>query len=129
MAHPNEELVRRGYDAFSRGDVDALRQVFAGSTIFHEPGRNPVSGDYQGIDQVLGFFGTLAERSGGTFRVSLHDVVASDEHAVGLYTSEGEREGRRLHSQQTLVFHVRDGMVAEAWALHYDQHATDEFWA
>jgi hypothetical protein len=24
---------------------------------------------------------------------------------------------------------VRDGKVAEAWALHYDQHATDEFWA
>jgi hypothetical protein len=27
------------------------------------------------------------------------------------------------------VFHVRDGMVAETWAHHYDQHATDEFWA
>ena len=75
------------------------------------------------------FSGQLMERSGGTFRVSLHDVVASDEHAVGLHTSEGEREGRRLHSQQTLVFHLRDGMVAEAWSLHYDQHTTDEFWA
>ena len=27
MAHPNEELARRGYDAFSNGDIDALRQV------------------------------------------------------------------------------------------------------
>ena len=42
MAHPNEELARRGYDAFSKGDVDALRQVFSDNTIFHEPGRNPV---------------------------------------------------------------------------------------
>jgi len=49
--------------------------------------------------------------------------------AVGLHLSEGERAGRRLHSQQTLVFHVLDGMVAETWAHHYDQHATDEFWA
>jgi uncharacterized protein len=129
MAHPNEELARRGYDAFSNGDIDALRQVFADNTIFHEPGRNPVAGDYQGIDQMLGFFGTVAERSGGTFRVTVHDVVANDEHAVGLHLSEGERAGRRLHSQQTLVFHVRDGMVAETWAHHYDQHATDEFWA
>ena len=24
MAHPNEELTRRAYDAFSRGDVDTL---------------------------------------------------------------------------------------------------------
>jgi uncharacterized protein len=68
-----------------------------------------------------------SERSGGTFRVTLHDVVANDEHAVGLHVSEGEREGRRLHSQQTLVFHVRDGRFTEAWALHYDQHATGEF--
>jgi uncharacterized protein len=129
MAHPNEDLVRRGYDAFTKGDVDALRQVFADDTVFHEPGRSPLSGDYQGFDQVLGFFGMLGERSGGTFRVTLHDVAASDEHAVGLHVSDAEREGRVLHSQQAIVFHVRDGMVSEAWALHYDQHATDEFWA
>ncbi len=48
---------------------------------------------------------------------------------VGVHVSEGEREGRRLHSLQTIVFHVRDGRFVEAWALHYDQHATDEFWA
>jgi ketosteroid isomerase-like protein len=91
MAHPNEELTRRAYDAFSKGDVDTLRQVFADNAVFHEPGRNPVSGDYKGIDQILAFFGTLAERSGGTFRVNLHDVVANDEHAVGLHVAEGGR--------------------------------------
>ena len=112
MAHPNEELARRGYDAFSNGDIDALRPVVADNTIFHEPGRNSVAGDYQGIDQMLGFFGTVAERSGDTFRVTVHDVVANDEHAVGLHLSEGERAGRRLHSQQTLVLHVR-----MAWSL------------
>jgi ketosteroid isomerase-like protein len=39
MAHPNEELARRGYDAFSNSDIDALRPVVADNTIFHEPGR------------------------------------------------------------------------------------------
>jgi hypothetical protein len=57
MAHPNEELARRGYDAFSNGDIDALRPVVADNTIVHEPGRNPVACDYQGIDQMLGFSG------------------------------------------------------------------------
>ncbi len=28
MAHPNEELIRRGYDAFARGDMDTLRELF-----------------------------------------------------------------------------------------------------
>jgi hypothetical protein len=25
MGHPNEDLIRRGYDAFSRGDMQTLR--------------------------------------------------------------------------------------------------------
>jgi len=114
MAHPNEELVRRGYEAFNNADVETLRELFADTTIFHEPGRSPVSGDYQGLDQVLGFFGTLAERSGGTFRATLHDVVANDEHAVGLHTSDAERDGRRISSPTVLEFHVR------GWQDHRD---------
>jgi hypothetical protein len=52
MAHPDEELVRRGYEAFNTADVETLRQVFADTTIFHEPGHSPISGDYQGLDQT-----------------------------------------------------------------------------
>ena len=129
MAHPNEELVRRGYEAFNTADVETLREVFTDTTIFHEPGRSPISGDYQGLDQVLGFFGTLAERSGGTFRATLHDVVANDEHAVGLHSSDAERDGRRAHSPTVLVFHIRDGKLAETWSHHHDQHDFDAFWA
>jgi uncharacterized protein len=129
MAHPNEELVRRGYEAFNTADVETLRELFADTTIFHEPGRSPISGDYQGLDQVLGFFGTLIERSGGTFRANLHDVVANDEHAIGLHSSDAERDGRAVHSPTVLVFHIRDGKLAETWSHHYDQHEFDEFWA
>jgi uncharacterized protein len=129
MAHPDEALVRRGYEAFNTADVATLLQVFADTTIWHEPGHSPISGDYQGLDQVLGFFGTLAEGSGGTFRASLHDVVANDDHVVGLHSSDAERDGRETRSQTVLVFHVRDGRVAETWSHHYDQHEFDEFWA
>ena len=129
MAHPKEQLVRRGYPACNTADVDTLRQLFADTTIFHEPGHSPISGDYEGLDQVLGFFGTLAERSGGTFQATLHDVVANDEHVVGLHSSDAERDGRRVSSPTVLVFHVRDGRIAETWSHHSDQHEFDEFWA
>jgi hypothetical protein len=32
-------------------------------------------------------------------------------------------------ASRPVVLHVRDGRITEAWAHHYDQHATDEFWA
>jgi hypothetical protein len=50
-----------------------VRRLFADDIVFHQPGRNPTSGDYQGLDGVLGLLRTLAEPSGGTFRSEVHD--------------------------------------------------------
>jgi ketosteroid isomerase-like protein len=127
MGHPNEELVRRGYDAFSKGDMQTLREVFAPDIVWHSPGRSQLAGDYRGVDAVLGFFARTMELSGGTFRVDVHDVVANDEHAVGLNSVTAEREGRTLRDQNTLVFHVRDGSASEVWQFWADQYAADAF--
>jgi ketosteroid isomerase-like protein len=40
-------------------------------------------------------------------------VVADDLHSVGMHLATGEREGRRLEDREVLVFHIRDGQVAE----------------
>jgi ketosteroid isomerase-like protein len=48
MAHPNEELVRRGYQAFATGDVATLNELFADDIVWHAPGRNQLAGTYRG---------------------------------------------------------------------------------
>jgi len=126
MGHPNADLVRRGYDAFSKGDLQTLREVFAPDVVWHSPGHNQLAGDYQGVDAVLGFFGRTMELTGGAFRVELLDVVANDEHAVGLHAVHAERGGRTLDDRNTLVFHVRDGRATEVWQFWADQYAADE---
>ena len=130
MAHPNEVLVRESFAAFERGDVDALRsKFFAEDVRYHVPGRKPPAGDYEGVDQVLGFFGQVVELSGGTFRFELHDVLANDEHAVALYTARAERAGKHLEENIVLVFHIRGGKATEVWAQFTDLYAVDEFWS
>jgi len=129
MAHPNEDLVRRGFDAFSKGDVDTLRELFEQDAVWHAPGRGPLSGDHRGVDEILGFFARTVELTAGTFRVELHDVLANDEHAVALYVARGEREGRTLEDKSVLVIHVRNGRFAETWQYFEDQYAGDEFLA
>ena len=96
MAHPNEDLIRRGYDAFSSGDLQTLREVFHPDIVWHAPGRSQLSGDHRGVDAVLGFFGQTMELTGGAFRVEVHDVVANDAHAVGLNSVYAERAGKTL---------------------------------
>lgn len=61
MPHPNAELLRKGYDAFSRGDLDTIRnEVFSADIVLHVAGRNLLSGEYRGVDAVFGFFGKLS---------------------------------------------------------------------
>lgn len=90
--------------------MDGLKELFHADAIWHEPGKNPLSGPYRGWEQMLGQY---IELSGGTFRVQeLHDVVANDEHAVSLAVVGGEREGKTMDERDMLVFHIRDGKTA-----------------
>jgi ketosteroid isomerase-like protein len=129
MEHPNETLLRTLYEAFSRRDLDTVRRLFADDIVFHQPGRNPTSGDYHGIDGVLGLLRTLAERSGGTFRSEVHDLLASDQHAVALLRVTARRGALTVDVPVVHVWHLRDGRLTEAWAHPADQHLLDEFWA
>ena len=127
MGHPDEDVVRRGYDAFSRGDMQALRELFDPDIVWHTPGRSQLAGDHRGVDAVLGFFGRTMELTGGTFRIEVHDVVANDEHVVGLHAVIAERDGKALRDRNILVFHVRDGRTSEVWQFWTDQYAADAF--
>lgn len=129
MSHPSEELARRGYDAFAKGDLDTIREIFDDDIVWHIGGRSQLAGDYRGKDEVFGFFAKLVELSGGTFRVDVHDILANDEHAVVLGTNRAEREGRELNDNIVAVYHNRDGKTVEAWFHPGDAYATDEFWS
>lgn len=50
--HPNAQVLREGYEAFSTGDMDTLNRLFADDVVWHEGGRNPLSGEYKGKEQV-----------------------------------------------------------------------------
>jgi ketosteroid isomerase-like protein len=126
MAHPNEEIVRKGYAAFSTGDMEALAVLLAPDLVWHALGRNPLSGDYRGVDQSLGFLGRLVEMTGGTLRVEVHDVLANDQHGAALVRSHAERAGRTYDANEAHVFHIRDGLVTEFWPLSSDQQALDD---
>jgi uncharacterized protein len=129
MAHPNEELLRQGYEAFGRGDMEWLNEHFADDLVWHVPGQNPFSGDHRGKEAVFSLFAKQMELTGGTLRLEIHDVLANDEHGVALATVTATRGGKSLEDRQAHVFHVRDGKVAEFWNHPGDQQATDEFLA
>jgi ketosteroid isomerase-like protein len=129
MAHPNEELIQRTFEAFTKGDMETLGALMADDTVFHIPGRGPLAGDHRGREQVLSVLGKQAELTGGTFRVELHDILANDDHAILLTKASAERGGKAWEDNGVLVFHVKDGKVSEGWLHPGDLYAGDEFFS
>lgn len=129
-AHPNVETTRQGYDAFSAGDLEAIRDRFSPDIVWHVGGTSPFSGDYEGIDEVFGFFGKITQESGGTFKFDVQDILANDERVVVLAHVTAERNGKRLDQNTCNVHHVNaEGETTEFWSFPEDQAAGDAFWS
>jgi ketosteroid isomerase-like protein len=129
MPHPNEKVLRSLYPAFAGRDLESAKALLAEDVVFHQPGRHQLSGEYVGIDAAVQMMRELADRSDGTFRAEPHDVLADDEHAIGLLRVTAERQGRELDATVAHVAHIHDGRITELWIQPSDQYAIDEFWA
>jgi ketosteroid isomerase-like protein len=128
--HPNAARVREGFEAFNRGDPDAMRPFLAEDVLWHVGGDHPLSGDYRGRDAALGYVAKVVELTGGTLRGEPHDILVNDRHAGIFMHITGERDGRSLDVvlAQALRFD-EDGRWAEYWALADEQDRVDAFWA
>jgi ketosteroid isomerase-like protein len=124
----NEQIFRTGYAAFGQGDLATLEKLFAADAVWYEPGASPISGAYKGWPEIAQLFMTYAERSNGTFKAELHDVLANDQVAFSIATVTGERNGRRLNQGDHVLGTIRDGKITEMRVFYHDQRAVDEFW-
>jgi uncharacterized protein len=123
------DLVRRGYTAFASGDMDTMRTILAADVVWHAPGQGPQSGDFEGIENVIGEFGRLFQDSGGTFRVEITEILEGDTSVVVLAHETASREGRTLDQSYAHIFHFRGDHVSEAWVVNYNQAEADAFWS
>ena len=127
--HPNVALLRKGYEAFARGDIAAITDLFAEDMVWHVPGNNLISGEHKGRDAVFAVFAKTVELTGGTFKIDLHDIVANDEHTVSLSRASASRQGKQLDLRGADIYHIRNGKVTEWWSFVEDQRLDDEFWS
>jgi len=118
--HPNGELIREGFEAFAKGDMDTISRLFDDGIQWHSAGTSPLSGDYGGKEAVFGYFGKLMELTEGTFHQEIHAILADDDHVV-VVTDYGHDKPKPFTGHQVLVWHVRDGKAVECWAIPADQ--------
>lgn len=126
MAHPNEDLLRRGYAAFAAADMDTVFAMVADDIVWHAGGSNQLSGTYRGLQEFMGFLGKLVELTGGTFRQDIHDILANDTHGVVLATVYVERDGVQKSVREAQIWHIADGKAKEFWAFPEESGQLDD---
>ncbi|HXW44220.1 MAG TPA: nuclear transport factor 2 family protein [Streptosporangiaceae bacterium] len=127
MAHPNEDLLRRGYEAFAAGDIETVLAIFADDIAWHIPGESQLSGDFHGHQEVLDFFGRLLGLTDGTFRLDVEQILANDTHGVVLVTAYAARDNRELVMPEVHVWRLADGKATEHRSFFWDDAVTDGF--
>ncbi len=124
--HPNTAIIQSAYEAVEKGDVAAYVALLDDDIIWHEstPG---MEGDYHGRDQVLAFLGQVFQETGMQMSVSIHDILANDDHAVILHESTLTLKDRTLTAKYADVYHLRNGKITEHWHLAVNPKAEEEF--
>jgi len=121
-------LIRRAYQDFESGDLDLLGVVMGQDVVWHEPGRSSLAADYKGLEAVLGFLGELRERSGGTFKIEILDVLSEPERAVVLQRETATRNGKALDVIAAVDFEIHHDKITEVTVYQADTYQFDEFW-
>jgi ketosteroid isomerase-like protein len=128
-AKETTDLIRRGYEAFQRGDLAAFDDILAESCVWHVPGRGQLAGDKKGRKATVEYYASLGELTEGNITVDLHDVLANDEHAIGLHRTSARRGGKSYETTEVIVFHVQGNQVTEAWEHPFNLYGQDEVFA
>jgi uncharacterized protein len=108
----NKELTKKGYEAFSAGDVDTVMSLFDDDVEWVQPGQSAVSGTFHGKTEVMEYLGRLAEKS---LSVKLKRMIAEGDTVVAIadVTAGGET------GEDAEVFTLRDGKIVRA-EMHGD---------
>jgi ketosteroid isomerase-like protein len=103
----NIELVKKGYEAFGRGDLDAVLDLYDDNIEWTQPGHSAISGTYHGKGEIGELLRRLGEK---TAMVKPLRYFADGDTVVVL--SEATIGGET--SRDVEVFTLRDGKALTA---------------
>lgn len=122
--HPNAEAFRRLIDGFNSGEMDSVSSLIADDIVWHSIGLDE---PLRGADALAA--SALSFPEGIEVIAEIHDVVANDEHVVGLIAATATVGDQTFEYRTAEILHFRDGKVSERWAFSDDTARITEFFS
>jgi uncharacterized protein len=114
---------------YAGGDQQPVRDLLTDEVVWHVPGRNAIAGDHEGIRAVMDYFERRRALARATFRVHVREVLSSGDLVIQLAGGTAELGGSEVEWETVGIFRVRDGKIADARLVPFDQYLFDELWS
>ncbi|MFI1914113.1 nuclear transport factor 2 family protein [Nocardia sp. NPDC020380] len=119
-------VVKRYFEALAAGDQDTIRDSWAEDGSCWYGGELPISGRWEGRDQVLdGFLATAFDHFDPDYAVGLRvtNLFGEGQQVFAEWDSWGRgKTGRPYDQKNSAVFVIRDGRIAEMREYADTQH-------
>ncbi len=113
MSEENVNILRQGYDAFNRGDIDVVMGIMDPNIEWQEPDVEglPDRGTHHGSEAVANnVFGSVVEHW-DDFQAAPEEFLDADDRVIvlGRFHGRGKATGRTLDAPYAHVWTLRDG--------------------
>ncbi len=117
MSEENVNIMRKGYDAFNRGDIDAVLGLMDPNIEWHEPEVQglPFGGTHRGPEAVARNVFQSAIKNWDDFQVVPETFLDADDVVVvlGRFLGRAKASGRTLDAPFAHVWALRNGKIAQ----------------
>lgn len=111
MSEANVELVRRGYEAYARGDFAAVFALLDSEVEIYQTSLLPWGGTYRGHEEARAFFRKLNELTEGRPEPTEFISAGDDVVATGRLRGRVRANGSEYDLAIVHLWTVREGLV------------------
>jgi uncharacterized protein len=111
MSQENVEIVRRAYEVWNTGDMDALRELYDPGIIWRGPEGWPEPGPYAGREAVMGQVGQMRETWDTDSFELISELIDVGDRVAVRFIWQGAGHGPEANIEATGLYTVRKGRI------------------
>jgi uncharacterized protein len=115
----NADVLKRGYDAFGKGDLEGAMADFADDIRWEGPNADglPDAGTFNGKDEVQQMFGRLPDAYGQDLSVTPDEMIEEGDTVVVLGHLEAAPKGNHVKVPYAHIWRFEDGKAKRVQTL------------
>ena len=120
-------LARSFFEAYGRGDADAVRAALAGDLVAYVTTADGGADRVEGRDAYLARLPDLRAAGGALDVTQVLEVDA--EHVLAMVEIRASRGEARLHNHAAFLARIEAGGITRLWMVEAQPAHSHEFWA